>query len=254
MDFLAQHVPGDPLLLANAWDAGSARLFASLGATALATTSSGFAASLGRADSDLTRYEVLVHCASLVGAVDIPVSADLENGYAASLDEVITTYRMAAEAGLAGASIEDWSGSALYDVAEATDRVSAARAAAPGLVLTGRAEGYLRGAPGLAEVIARLQAYAEAGADVLYAPALTDLAEIRTLVAEVPRPVNVLLLPGLTVPELADAGVARISVGGQLAWSAWHGAGTAARDFLSGGVGWLAQAGAGRGDAAPVIG
>lgn len=254
MDFLEMHVPGTPLLLANAWDAGSARLFSSLGSRAIATTSSGFAASLGRPDGDVSRYDVLVHCATLVGAVPVPVSADLENGLAASLEEVGSTYRMAAEAGLAGASIEDWSGSAIYDLAEATERVAAARAAAPDLVLTGRAEGYLHGEPELSAVIARLQAYAEAGADVLYAPGMTSVEEIRTLVAEVPRPVNVLLLGDLTVPELADAGVARISVGGQLAWAAWHGAAVAARDFLGGGVEWRAAAAAGRSDAAPVIG
>lgn len=253
-DFLAMHVPGTPLLLPNAWDVGSARLFESLGARALATTSSGFAATLGRADGDVPRYDVLVHCASLAGGVGVPVSADLESGYAVSLDEVSATYRMAAEAGLAGASIEDWSGTELFDAAQATDRVAAARAGAPGLVITGRAEGYLHGQPLLGETIGRLQAYAEAGADVLYAPGMTDLAEIRTLVSEVPRPVNVLLLRGLTVEGLAEAGVARISVGGQFAWSAWHGAASAARDFLAGGAGWQADAAAGRVDAAPVIG
>jgi 2-methylisocitrate lyase-like PEP mutase family enzyme len=254
MDLLSLHTPGEPLLLPNAWDAGSARLVESLGARALATTSSGFAATLGLPDGQVTRYDVLTHCANLVGAVGIPVSADLENGYATSLEEVATTYRMAADAGLAGASIEDWSGSALYPVAEAADRVAAARSGAPDLVLTGRAEGYLRGEPDLGATIARLQAYAEAGADVLYAPGMTDLSEIRTLVAEVPRPVNVLLLGDLTIPALADARVARISVGGQLAWAAWHGAAAAARDFLGGGVQWRSAAAAGRADATPVIG
>jgi len=252
-ELLSLHTPGDPLLLPNAWDAGSARLFASLGAKALATTSSGFAATLGLADGQVTRYDVLLHCANLVGAVDVPVSADLENGYATSLDEVATTYRMAAETGLAGASIEDWSGSSLYPIGEAADRVAAARSGAPDLVITGRAEGYLHGDNDLGTAIARLQAYAEAGADVLYAPGMTDLGEIRTLVTEVPRPVNVLLLGDLTIPALTDAGVARISVGGQLAWAAWHGAATAARDFLAGGVGWRSAAAAGRTDAAPVI-
>ena len=252
--FLSLHTPGDPLLLPNAWDVGSARLVASLGAEAVATTSSGFAATLGLGDGQVTRYDVLVHCANLVGAVEVPVSADLENGYASSLDEVATTYRMAAETGLAGASIEDWSGSSLYPVGEAADRVAAARSGAPELVITGRAEGYLHGETDLGEVITRLQAYAEAGADVLYAPGMTDPDEIRTLVAEVPRPVNVLLLGELTIPALADAGVARISVGGQLAWAAWHGAATAAREFLAGGVGWRNAAAAGRADAAPVIG
>jgi len=253
--FMSLHTPGDPLLLPNAWDAGSARLMVTLGARAVATTSSGFAATLGLPDGQVARYDVLVHCANVVGAAGaVPVSADLENGFATSLDEVATTYRMAAETGLAGASIEDWSGSSLYPVAEAAERVAAARSGAPELVITGRAEGYLHGAADLREVITRLQAYAEAGADVLYAPGMTDLEEIRTLVAEVPRPVNVLLLGELTIPALADTGVARISVGGQLAWAAWHGAASAAREFLAGGVEWRSAAAAGRADAAPVIG
>jgi 2-methylisocitrate lyase-like PEP mutase family enzyme len=241
--FLDLHVPGDPLLIPNPWDAGSAGLLQALGAKALATTSSGFAATLGHADGDVTLDQVLHHCQLVCDAVDVPVSADLENGYA---EDPGPTYAAAAATGLAGASIEDWSGTAIYPLAEAVERVRAARAAAPGLVLTGRAEGYLRRSGDLADVIARLQAYAEAGADVLYAPCVTDLDELRTLVKEVGRPVNALLLPGLTIPELADTGVARISVGGQLAWTAWAGAAAAAREFLSGGVGWLAQAAEGR--------
>jgi 2-methylisocitrate lyase-like PEP mutase family enzyme len=251
MGFLDLHTPGTPLLIPNAWDAGSARLFESLGAKAVATTSSGFAATLGRSDGDVTADQVLAHCGALVAAVGIPLSADLENGYG---EDPAPTYRRAQECGLAGASIEDWSGSALYPVAEAADRVRAARAAAPALVLTGRAEGYLHGHPSLADAIARLQVYAEAGADVLYAPGLSDLAEIRTLCAEVGRPVNVLLLPGLTVAALVDAGVSRISVGGWLAWTAWDAAASSARAFLAGETEWLATAVRGRGEARPVIG
>jgi 2-methylisocitrate lyase-like PEP mutase family enzyme len=164
------------------------------------------------------------------------------------------TFVQAAATGLAGASLEDWSGTSLYPVAEAVARVAAARAAAPDLVLVGRAEGYLHGNPSLADAIARLQAFGEAGADVLYAPGLTDLDQIRRLVAEVGKPMNVLLLPGLSVPALADAGVARISVGGQLAWAAWNGAAQAARSFLAGSVDWLPDAAAGRAEARPVIG
>lgn len=253
-EFLALHVPGDPLLLPNPWDVGSARMMAAAGARALATTSSGFAATLGRADGDVTAEAVLEHCAALVAAVPVPVSADLENGYAAGLDEVAATYRRAAATGLAGASIEDWSGTATYSVAEATERVAAAREAAPGLVLTGRAEGYLHGNPSLADAIARLQAYAGAGVDVLYAPGLTDLAEIRTLVREVPCPVNVLLRPGLAIDALAEAGVARISVGGSLAWAAWAAAADATRAFLAGESGWLDDAGRGREAARSVVG
>jgi 2-methylisocitrate lyase-like PEP mutase family enzyme len=250
MDFLDLHVPGSPLLLPNAWDAGSARLFASLGARALASTSSGFAASLGRRDGDVTAEQVLQHCAQLVEAVDLPVSADLENGYG----DPARTYAQAAACGLAGASIEDWSGTSLYDLEEAAARVAVARAAAPGLVLTGRAEGYLHGNPSLPDAVARLQAYAEAGADVLYAPGLSDLDEIGTLCAEVGKPVNVLLLPGMSIPALADAGVARISVGGWLAWTAWEAAASSARAFLAGDTDWLTRAAAGRAEARPIIG
>ncbi len=248
--FLDLHVPGDPLLIPNPWDAGSAALFQALGAKALATTSAGFAASLGHADSHVTLDQVLHHCQLVCDAVDIPVSADLENGYA---EDPGPTYAAAAATGLAGASIEDWSGTAIYPIAEAADRVRAARAAAPDLVLTGRAEGRLRGGGPLPDLIERLNAYAEAGADVLYAPVVTDPGELATIVKEVSKPVNALLLPGMTIPSLADAGIARISVGGQLAWAAWHGAATAARAFLAGSVDWLAQAADGRRNAGLVI-
>jgi 2-methylisocitrate lyase-like PEP mutase family enzyme len=241
--FVDLHVPGSPLLIPNPWDIGSARLMESLGARALATTSSGFAGTLGRADGEVGADEVLAHCAAVVGAVSVPVSADLENGYAETVEEVAATYTGAAATGLAGASIEDWSGSGLYPPQQATERVAAARAGAPGLVLTGRSEGYLRGNPSLSDAITRLQAYAEAGADVLYAPGVRDLDEIRTLVRELPRPVNVLLVPGMSIDALADAGVARISVGGWLAGTAWRAAASATRAFLAGETGWLANAG-----------
>jgi 2-methylisocitrate lyase-like PEP mutase family enzyme len=244
MAFLDLHVPGDPLLIPNAWDVASARAMVGLGARAIATTSSGFAATLGRSDGEVSADEAVAHAHALAAAVDVPVSADLEDGFAAGLDGVADTYRRAADAGLAGASLEDWSGGRLLEAGAATERIAAARAAAPGLVLTGRAEGYLRGAPDLTEVVARLQAYAEAGADVLYAPGMTDLEEIRTLVAEVPRPVNVLLLAGMSVPALADAGVARISVGGALAALAHRTAAAATEAFLAGGSDWLVPRGA----------
>lgn len=254
MSFLDLHVPGDPLLIPNPWDVGAARLFQSLGARALATTSGGFAAALGRADGDVTLDEVLVHCAAVAMGVDVPITADFEHGFADDLESLARNVTAAAGTGLAGLSLEDWSGHGRYDASEAVARVQVARDAAPDLVLTARTEGYLHGNPSLNDAISRLQAFAEAGADVLYAPGLTDLGEIRTLCAEVPRPVNVLLLGDLTVPALADAGVARISVGGALAWTAWEAASAAAQEFLAGESAWLATARAGRAAAARVIG
>lgn len=253
MTFLDLHVPGDPLLIPNPWDVGSARLFEALGAKALATTSSGFAATLGHRDGDVTVEQVLDHCHDLAAAVRVPVAADFENGYAQSLDELADNYRLAAATGLAGASIEDWSGAALYGSAEAAERVGVARTAAPGLVLTGRAEGYLHGEPDLADAIARLQAYGAAGADVLYAPGLSEMADIATLVKEVGKPVNVLLLPGMSIPALADVGVARVSVGSWLTWSAWQAVSAAAQEFLAGGSDWLATAAQGRAEAGRVL-
>jgi 2-methylisocitrate lyase-like PEP mutase family enzyme len=222
--FLDLHVPGSPLLMPNPWDAGSAKLLASLGFTALATTSSGFAMTLGRMDGSVSRAEALSHAAAVVAAVDVPVSADLENGYADTPDEVAATIRDALAAGLAGCSIEDFGDGGIYPFDVAVERVRVAAEAAHGaqqLVLTARAENYLHDRPDLADTVARLQAYQQAGADVLYAPGLADLTDIRTVVSSVDRPVNVLALPGgPTVAELADAGVARVSVGGAFAFAA----------------------------------
>jgi 2-methylisocitrate lyase-like PEP mutase family enzyme len=233
--FRALHVPGQPLLIPNPWDAGSAKLLASLGFRALATTSSGYAATLGRADGLVTRDEALAHAASIARAVEVPVSADLENGFADDPDAVFATIVAAARGGLAGASIEDFTNrpdDPIYPIELAAERVAAAARAAhaePGLVLTARAENLIRGNPDLDDTIARLQAYEAAGADVLYAPGLTTLDEIRRVVGSVGLPVNVLIRPGVpTVAELADAGVARISVGGafsQVALAALDGAG-----------------------------
>jgi len=222
--FLALHRPGEPLLMPNPWDLGSARLLASLGFEALATTSSGFAATLGRNDGSVTRDEAIVHAAVIVAATDLPVSADLENAYADEPAGVAETMRLAIEVGLAGASVEDFARE-IYDIGPATERVAAAAEAAhagPGrLVLTARAENYLHGRPDLADTITRLQAYQEAGADVLYAPGLRRLEDISQLIREVDRPVNVLALDGVPpVAELAEAGVARISVGGSFAFAA----------------------------------
>jgi 2-methylisocitrate lyase-like PEP mutase family enzyme len=217
------HRAGQPLLLPNPWDQGSAKVLASLGFQALATTSSGFAATLGRPDGSVSLDEALSHAAAVVSATDLPVSADLENGFADDPDGVARTVHLAAQTGLAGCSIEDFSGSRLYSRAEAADRVAAAAAAARdgGLVLTARAENYLHGNPDLADTIARLQAYQQAGADVLYAPGLTRIGDIRALVSSVDRPVNVLALPGVPpVADLAEAGVSRVSVGGAFAFAA----------------------------------
>jgi 2-methylisocitrate lyase-like PEP mutase family enzyme len=224
--FLELHRSGQPLLIPNPWDAGSARLLESLGFAALATTSSGFAATLGRLDMSVTRDEALGHGAAVVAAVSVPVSADLENGFADDPAGVAQTVRGAIAAGLAGCSIEDSTGrddDPIYDLALAADRVAAAAEAAEAgpLVLTARCENFLYGRRDLAQTIARLQAYQEAGAHVLYAPGLSSLAAIREVVRSVDRPVNVLALAGApSVAELAEAGVARISVGGAFAFAA----------------------------------
>jgi 2-methylisocitrate lyase-like PEP mutase family enzyme len=226
--FRELHRTSRPLLMPNAWDLGSARLLASLGFEALATTSSGFAATLGRLDYSVTRAEALAHAATIVGATELPVSADLENGFADEPEGVAETVRLALDAGLAGCSIEDFSGSAedpIYGPELAVRRVAAAAEAAHAgpvpLVLTARAENYLRGRPDLDDTVARLRSYEDAGADVLYAPGVTDAADISTIVDSLSRPVNVLARPGLpSVAALAELGVSRISVGGGFAFAA----------------------------------
>jgi 2-methylisocitrate lyase-like PEP mutase family enzyme len=242
--FLELHRPGDPLLLVNAWDAGSARLLDSLGFDALATTSSGHAATLGRLDGEVTREEALAHATDLVAATTLPVSADLENGFGDTPEHVAETIRLAIATGLAGASIEDSTGqrdAAIYDRDQAVERVAAAAEAAHTgpvrLVLTARCENYLHGRPDLADTIARLQAYGAAGADVLYAPGVTELADINAIVIGVDQPVNVLALPKApVVPELAAAGVARISVGGAFAFAALGAAVAAATELREDGT------------------
>ena len=216
--FLTLHHGPRPLLQPNAWDGGSARVLASLGYTALATTSGGFAASLGRVDGALTRDEALAHGADIAAAVDVPVAADTENGFADDPAGVAETVTLACATGLAGCSIEDWRpGDDTYDIGLARERVvAAAEAAHRGpvhLVLTARAENHIRGHHDLADTIGRLQAYQEAGADVLFAPGVMALDDVRSVVDSVDRPVNVLALPGCpSVDELASVGVARISV------------------------------------------
>ena len=248
--FLDLHRPGDPLLIPNAWDVGSARLLAALGFRALATTSSGAAAAAGTLDGDLGRDASLAHAFALVAATDLPVSADLENGFADDAEGVAATVAAGRLAGLAGLSIEDFGPRGIHPFEEAVARVAAAAAAAHDgddpIVLTARAENHLHDRPDLADTIARLQAYAAAGADVVYAPGLHDLGQIRTLVAEVGAPVNVLAVPGLaSVAELADAGVARVSVGGALAFHAYGAAVEAARAFAVGDLTWVPGARAG---------
>jgi 2-methylisocitrate lyase-like PEP mutase family enzyme len=214
--FRGLHVPGRPLLMPNPWDAGSARLLAALGFPALATTSGGHAGTLGRLDGAVTRGEAIAHAAQLVAAVDVPVSADLENGFGPDPDAVRRTVREAAAVGLAGCSIEDYDpDTRIYPIDVAAERVAAAVGEAAGMVITARAENYFRGHPDLDDTIARLRAYADAGADVLYAPGLAELADIERIVASVDRPVNVVVHAAApTVAELAAVGVARISVGG----------------------------------------
>jgi len=253
--FLALHRGEEPLLLPNPWDRGSAVLLASMGFHALATTSSGFAATLGRADGRVTRDEAVEHAAWIVQATDLPVTADLESGFADEPAGVAETVGLATAAGLAGCSVEDFAGDPddpIYDAGLAAARVEAAAEAAHRgpvhLVLTARAENYLHGRPDLADTIARLQAYQEAGADVLYAPGPRRLDDIARLVASVDRPVNVLALSGAPpVADLAAAGVSRISVGGGFAFAALGAVVEAATELRqSGTYGFWRHASAGR--------
>ncbi|TQS44437.1 isocitrate lyase/PEP mutase family protein [Cryptosporangium phraense] len=239
--FLDLHSGDRPLLLPNPWDAGSAVLLASLGFTALATTSSGFAATLGRLDGQISREEALAHAAAVAAATDVPVSADLENGFADAPGAVADVVSAAIGAGLAGCSIEDATGrddDPIYDLGLATERIAAAaEAAGSRLVLTARAENYLYGRAELGDTIARLQAFAEAGAHVLYAPGLTSAEEIRAVVTSVDRPVNVLAVAGApSVSELAELGVARVSVGGSFAFAAIGALVQAATEFRDAGT------------------
>ena len=256
--FRALHVAGQPLLLPNPWDAGTARVLASLGFAALATTSSGFAATLGRADSSVTRDEALAHARAIVAATDRPVSADLENGFAHEPEQVAQTIALAAATGLAGASIEDYSGDdahPIYDRELAVQRVAAAATAAHSgvrrMVLTARAENFLHGREDLADTIDRLVRYQEAGADVVYAPGLVRADDIAAVVSAVSVPVNVLALPAAPpVALLADLGVSRISVGGAFAYTALGALVRAGREFLEAGTYGYSELGAVGRDAA----
>jgi 2-methylisocitrate lyase-like PEP mutase family enzyme len=237
----------------NVWDAGSAKLIASLGFEALATTSSGHAATLGRLDGSVTREEALSHAAAIVAATGLPVSADFENGFGDDPDEVAKTVRLAEKAGLAGCSVEDYSrdDQEMYELGRARERIAAAaeeaRTGSRRLVLTARAENFVCGRPDLADTIARLQAYQEAGADVLFAPGLVTAQDIREVVSSVQQPVNVLALAGVPpVPELAELGVSRVSVGGAFAFAALGALLEAAGELRDRGTyGYLARSGAG---------
>jgi 2-methylisocitrate lyase-like PEP mutase family enzyme len=253
--FLALHRPGHPLLIPNPWDAGSARVLAWLGFEALATTSSGFAGTLGRPDGSVTADEAIGHAAAIVAATPLPVSADLENGFADEPEEVAATVAAAIGAGLAGCSVEDFTRRTedpIYERALAADRIAAAAQAAHAgprrLVLTARAENHLYGRDDLADTIARLQLYSDAGADVLYAPGLTSSDDIAQVVRSVDKPVNVLALAGApSVAELAGLGVARISVGGAFAYAALGALAEAATELRdSGTYGYLRSSATGR--------
>lgn len=230
--FRELHERDRAFVIPNPWDIGTARIFAAMGFEALATTSAGFAFGLGRRDARgaVRRDETLAHIAQIAGATDLPVSADLENGFGDAPETAAETIMLAAEAGMVGGSIEDAADdpdAPIYDFAHAVDRVAAAVEAARKVphpfLLTARAENYLYGRPDLDDTIRRLQAFEEAGADVLYAPGLRDIEDIRTLCSALSKPVNVIMgIAGanISVDELSAAGVKRISVGSALARAA----------------------------------
>ncbi len=222
--FRALH-EGEPFVIPNPWDAGSARVLEALGFVALATTSSGLAFTLGRLDGGVSLDELVEHVTALVAVTALPVSVDIENGYGPGADDAAAAVERVAGAGAVGGSIEDFDpDGGIYEVDVAARRVAAAVAAARRLdfpfTLTARAENHIRGNPDLGDTIARLQAFERAGADVLYAPGLKDAEEIRAVCQSVGKPVNVLAGPGLSMAEIVAAGARRISVGGSLAWAA----------------------------------
>lgn len=242
--FRALHRPGDPFVLANAWDVGTARVLAALGAEAIGTTSAGHAFTLGLPDgARITRDQALAHAVELARATPLPVSADLENGYGDAPDAVAETVRLAGEAGLAGCSIEDIAlpGAEAYAFEEAVARVAAAAGAARGLptdfVLVARADGVMTGAYGIEEALRRVRAFDEAGADCLYVPQLPDLSALRAVCQATSKPVNALAAgPFATLgrADLAAAGAARISLGSQLARVAHAAVMEAGRSVLAG--------------------
>lgn len=242
--FRAMHVKGAPFVMPNPWDLGSTRILEQLGFRALATTSAGLAFSLGRRDAEgaVSREEAIAHAGLIAAATDLPVNGDLENGFGASAEDCAETVRQAAAVGLAGCSIEDTTGQAgdpifAFDHAVARVRAAAEAAqAAGGLVLTARAENFLYGRRDIDDTIRRLRAFAEAGADVLYAPGLRDMESVRAVIGAVDRPVNVLASPSLTVGQIAEAGAARISLGSAFALNALRGLIGAAEEVLQRGT------------------
>jgi len=247
--FLDLHFSERPLLLPNPWDLGSAKLLAAIGFKSLATTSGGFAASLGLLDGNVTRDQAIAHASAVAAATGLPVNGDFENCFADDAEGVAETVRLAVAAGIEGCSVEDWSGSEIYDIGLATERVTAAAEAAHAgprrLVLTARAENQLRREHDLDDTILRLQRYQEAGADVLYAPALLTMDQVRAVVGSVDRPVNVLVVPGLPpVAELAEVGVSRVSIGSAFASGAYGALIQAATEFRDTGTyGFLERSG-----------
>lgn len=245
------HARPSILLLPNPWDAGTAKLLQSLGFEALATTSLGMANALGRADGEgsVSREELLENCRVIAGATDLPVNADLENGYADDPKEAATILRDAAAAGIVGGSIEDWSGERIYEFNHAVERVAAgaemARSLSVPFTFTARAENLIRGVKDLDDTIRRLQAFEKAGADALYAPGLRELSDMRTVVSEVGKPLNVVMSaadPSLTAEQIASVGVRRISVGGSLSRLALAAFMKGAHDMKAGNFGWMRDA------------
>jgi 2-methylisocitrate lyase-like PEP mutase family enzyme len=226
-------------VIPNPWDVGTAKYLASLGFKALATTSAGYAFSRGLPDGGVGFEAMIDHCRELVSATDLPVSADLENGKGDSPESAAETIFAAAAAGLAGCSIEDYSGDSIYEFSQAVERVAAAVEAVRSLdrdfVFTARAENLLRNRPDLDDTIRRLQAFEKAGADVLYAPGIDDIDTVRTICSAVGKPVNVLATPNFTVKMLAEAGVKRISLGSKLTTVAFGALENAAREMLGAG-------------------
>jgi 2-methylisocitrate lyase-like PEP mutase family enzyme len=243
-EFRSLHSSGT-FVMPNPWDAGSARALEGIGFKALATTSAGFAWTMGRADNQVTLEAAIAHLRVVVDAVTLPVNADFEGGFAVEPEQVGANVRLAAATGIAGLSIEDSTGDPAYPLHEfdlAVDRIRAARQAidesGTGIVLTGRSEGFVVGRPDLDETVRRLRAYAEAGADCLYAPRIATTEQVAAIVAAVaPKPVNLLInAPFITVAEAAALGVRRISVGGTLARAAWAGFLEAAQEIADAGT------------------